>query len=89
MCRKPTASGGRVYTYLDSMDDVFLVEPVMAAEDFAFYQQHTEGVFTFLGIQGGKNSQPLHNCRFDFDEEILLQGVELYARLLGLVEKKP
>lgn len=75
------------YTYLDGMSDVALVEPVMAAEDFAFYQQHIPGLFVFLGVQGGKNSQPLHNCRFDFDEANLLVGVELYARLLGLVEK--
>lgn len=73
------------YTYLDDMSDVVLVEPVMAAEDFAFYQQHIPGLFVFLGVQGGKNTQPLHNCRFDFDEDNLLLGVELYARLLGLV----
>ena len=42
------------YTYLDSMEDVELVEPVMAAEDFAYYQQSIPGLFVFLGIQGGK-----------------------------------
>jgi len=76
------------YTYLDSMEDVELVEPVMAAEDFAYYQQSIPGLFVFLGIQGGKNQQPLHNCKFDFDEENLLLGVELYARLIGLWRKK-
>lgn len=75
------------YTYLDDMSDVVLVDPVMAAEDFAYYQQHIPGLFVFLGIQGGKNGQPLHNSRFDFDEEDLLYGVELYARLLGLAQK--
>lgn len=76
------------YTYLDSMEDVELVEPVMAAEDFAYYQQSIPGLFVFLGIQAGKNQQPLHNCKFDFDEENLLLGVELYARLIGLWRKK-
>ncbi|NCB31222.1 MAG: amidohydrolase, partial [Clostridia bacterium] len=75
------------YTYLDDMSDVMLVEPVMAAEDFAYYQKNIPGLFVFLGIQGGKNEHSLHNCHFDFDEENLLLGVELYARLLGLVEK--
>lgn len=76
------------YTYLDAMSDVVLVDPVMAAEDFAYYQQHIPGLFIFLGIQGGKNGQPLHNSRFDFDEENLLVGVELYARLLGISNKE-
>lgn len=76
------------YTYLDDMSDVELVEPVMAGEDFAEYQMHVPGLFVFLGIKGGKNTQPLHNCSFDFDEEHLLVGTELYARLLGLVSKK-
>ena len=72
-----------LYTYLD-MSDIYLVDPVMAAEDFACYQQEVPGVFMFLGVNGGKNSQPLHNCRFDFDEDTLLMGVELFWRLLGI-----
>ncbi|MEG1525292.1 MAG: M20 family metallopeptidase [Clostridia bacterium] len=68
-----------------NMDDVILVDQVMAAEDFACYQEQVPGLFLFLGIQGGKNNQPLHNCRFDFDEELLLTGVEVYQRLLGLL----
>ena len=72
-----------LYTYLD-MSDIYLVDPVMAAEDFACYQQVVPGVFMFLGVNGGKNSQPLHNCRFDFDEDTLLMGVEIFWRLLGI-----
>jgi metal-dependent amidase/aminoacylase/carboxypeptidase family protein len=29
---------------------------------------------------------PLHNGKFDFDESVLLTGVELYRRILGLCE---
>lgn len=71
------------YTYMD-MDDIVLVDPAMAAEDFACYQERVPGLFLFLGVGGGKNSQPLHNGRFDFDEDVLLTGVEVYCRLLGL-----
>ncbi len=74
-----------LYTYT-GMEDIVLVEPAMAAEDFACYQQQIPGVFMWLGIQGGKNDQPLHNCRFDFDEDVLLVGVEVYRRLLGIGE---
>lgn len=74
----------QLYTYLDGMEDVVLVEPAMAAEDFACYQRERPGVFLFLGVGGGKNRCPLHNSRFDFDEDALLPGVELYKRILGI-----
>jgi len=72
------------YGYLDSMDDTFLIEPVMAAEDFAEYQQHVPGLFFFLGVMGGRGGNPLHSCNFDFDEEALLYGLELYRRILAI-----
>ncbi len=75
-----------LYTYT-GMEDIVLVEPAMAAEDFACYQQKVPGIFMWLGIQGGKNQQPLHNCRFDFDEDVLLVGVEVYRRLLGICQQ--
>lgn len=73
------------YRYV-SMDDVVLVDPTMAAEDYACYQEKIPGLFLFLGVEGGKNTVPLHSNRFDFDEDALLYGVELYRRLLGLGE---
>ena len=72
----------RVYTLLDSMEDSVLVEPAMAAEDFAEYQQQVPGVFFWLGIQGGKGGAALHNMNFDFDEDVLLTGVELFRRIV-------
>lgn len=71
------------YKYLD-MQDVVLVEPVMAAEDFSCYQEKIPGLFFFLGVGGGKNQRPLHSGLFDFDEDALLYGVEIYRRILGL-----
>ena len=71
------------YRFVD-MEDIVLVEPAMAAEDFACYQQKAPGLFFFLGVGGGKNSKPLHNSLFDFDEDALLNGVEIFARLLGI-----
>ena len=68
------------YRYIDKRDLV-IVEPVLAGEDFAFYQQAIPGLFFFLGCGGGKNKYPLHNARFDFDEYVLLQGVEIFRRL--------
>ena len=71
------------YRYID-MSDIDIAEPVLIAEDFSCYQKEIPGLFLFLGVGGGKNSAPLHNPLFDFDEDALLYGVEVYRRLLGI-----
>lgn len=58
-----------------------LEEPVMIAEDFASYQQEVPGVFFFLGTGTGIE---LHDSRFNFDEEILLEGADLFEQLAHL-----
>lgn len=72
------------YYDLVGREDTVIAEPAMAAEDFACYQQKVPGMFIFLGVGGGKNAYPLHSGHFDFDEEVLLTGVEIYRRLLEL-----
>lgn len=52
--------------------------PEMIAEDFAYYQKETPGVFFFLGTGTGI---ALHSDKFDFDETVLEKGVELYEKL--------
>jgi len=56
-------------------------EPLLISEDFSWYQQYLPGVFLLLGTGTGI---PLHADTFDFDEAILVRGVESYLRLLGL-----
>lgn len=75
------------YTALDSMDDAVLVEPVMAAEDFAEYQQEIPGLFFFLGVQEPTGTAPLHSSHFNFDERVLLTGVETFKRILECESK--
>ena len=59
-----------------------LEKPVLAAEDFSFYQKRIPGVFFFLGA--GKTEE-LRSPRFDFDDEAVLPGgVELWKRLAAL-----
>ena len=73
------------YTHFD-MSDMYLVEPVMAAEDFACYQTERPGLFFFLGTGDEAHKEPLHSSRFDFDEDVLLLGVEAMARVAGLAD---
>lgn len=57
-----------------------LEKPVLAAEDFSFYQQKVPGVFFFLGIG---TAPELHAREFHFnDEAVLPEGVEFLKKLL-------
>ena len=73
-------------------------EPLLIAEDFAFYQRHLPGVFFLLGTgapEGQENpsdsdgcpayaTSALHADTMLFDEKILLKGLDVYKRLLSL-----
>lgn len=60
-----------------------LAEPVLAAEDFSFYQQYVPGVFFFLGAG---DVPELHSPNFAFDDETILpMGVE-FLRKLALIQ---
>jgi amidohydrolase len=55
-------------------------EPTMGGEDMAFYLEKSKGCFFFLGV-GREGCAPLHNPKFDFNEDVLPLGVETYCRL--------
>ena len=73
-------------------------EPLLIAEDFAFYQRHLPGVFFLLGCgvpTGADNpsdaegcpayaTSALHTGTMLFDESILLKGLDVYKSLIGL-----
>lgn len=54
-------------------------EPLLIAEDFAWYQRSLPGVFLLLGTGTGI---PLHSDAFDFDESVLMRGLQAYERLV-------
>jgi amidohydrolase len=65
-----------------------ILKPMMFAEDFAFYQQKVPGMFVMLGTKNDEKGyvHPLHSCYFNFDEKVLIRGVELYKRISKLLE---
>ena len=69
-----------------SRDQYQMIEPMTVSEDFAFYQQKVPGVFVMLGSRNEEKGyvHPLHSCYFNFDEKILLKGVELYKHILHI-----
>ena len=62
-------------------DVVEVKNPAMPAEDFSFYLKEKEGAFVWLGTaQEGRTPWPLHNSRFDVDEDVLWRGAALLAQ---------
>ncbi|HOI84580.1 MAG TPA: M20 family metallopeptidase [Acholeplasmataceae bacterium] len=67
-----------------------IIKPMTVSEDFAFYQQHVPGIFVMLGTKNEKKGyiHPLHSCYFQFDESVLIKGVELYQTILSMMNNK-
>lgn len=59
-------------------------EALMISEDFSYYQREVPGVFMFLGSRNEEKGfvNPLHSNEFDFDETILLTGIQLYKNII-------
>ncbi|SHH01510.1 amidohydrolase [Tepidibacter thalassicus] len=61
-----------------------ILEPLMIAEDFSYYQKCIPGLFFMLGSRNEKKGfvNGLHNIDFNFNEDILLSGIDIYVKLL-------
>ena len=59
-------------------------EPIMAGEDFAFYQQEFPGVFFFLGSgsERAESTWSWHHPRYNIDEDCFKTGAALMAALV-------
>jgi amidohydrolase len=60
-----------------------LEKPIMAGEDFAFYQEHFPGVFFFLGSgsEEAGSTWNWHHPKYNIDESCFLTGAPLMAAL--------
>ncbi|MBN2268650.1 MAG: M20 family metallopeptidase [Acholeplasmataceae bacterium] len=60
-----------------------VIEKMTVSEDFSFYQQVVPGMFIMLGTRNINKDYiyPLHHSKFNFDEKVLLKGVEYYDRI--------
>ena len=59
-------------------------EPWMASEDFGTFLEKIPGCFVFLGsgMASPGGDIPLHNARFDYNDDVLLTGAEFFAELV-------
>lgn len=82
----PVINDGQLFEMLKSSLDAKqyqYLKPMMFAEDFAFYQQKVPGMFVMLGTRNESLGyiHPLHSCYFNFKEDVLIKGVELYIHI--------
>lgn len=60
------------------------IQPLMISEDFSFYQQAVRGCFVMLGTGSEEKGyiHPLHSSNFNFDEAVLLKGIDFFENIL-------
>lgn len=61
-------------------DRVVVPQATMGGEDFAYYLQKSKGCFFALGA-GREGAAPVHNPAFDFNEDVMLLGMETHCRI--------
>ena len=65
-------------------DKIANTKPLMISEDFSYYQREVPGLFFMLGCRNEEKGyvNALHNLNFNFNEDILLNGLNIYVDLL-------
>lgn len=56
-------------------------EPAPTSEDFSYMLQARPGAYIWLGQGRGDNPPPLHNPRYDFNDDVLGTGIALHVAL--------
>ncbi len=70
------------YAHHEAVCDV--ISPQMISEDFSYYQEQVPGLFYFIGTYNEEKNfiYPLHNSKFNFDDDIMLDGLKSYIGIL-------
>lgn len=84
----PVINPKQIYELVNNLFDSSekeVIQPMMFAEDFSFYQKEVPAFFTMLGTRNEDKMfiHPLHSCYFNFDESVLEVGLNYYIRLLN------
>ena len=74
---------------MDKEDIVFLENPSLGAEDFAFFLEDVPGTMFRLGVAGEQGCAPLHSGYFSLDERSLELGINILSQALVMASKTP
>jgi len=83
----PTVNNKSAVTLAENVSDKYFEKgrfvhrdkPVMGAEDFSFFIKNYPGAFIALGL--GENYPGLHTEKFDFNDDVIKDGVTMFAAL--------
>ena len=68
--------------FMDEKNIVYLENPSLGAEDFAFFLQDVPGTMFRLGVSGEKGCAPLHSGSFALDERSLELGIKILSHTI-------
>ena len=74
--------------FINIIDENYLElkEPLMLAEDFAFYQKEVPGILFYVGTKTPQYTSGLHTETFNFNEDVLVQAVDVYYQLAAKIK---
>ena len=75
--------------FMDKEDIVFLENPSLGAEDFAFFLEDVPGTMFRLGVAGEQGCAPLHSGYFSLDERSLELGIKILCQTIVMASKSP
>ena len=67
-------------SFMDERNIVYLENPSLGAEDFAFFLQDVPGTMFRLGVAGEKGCAPLHSGYFSLDERSMELGIKILCQ---------
>jgi len=73
--------------FIDEKNIVYLENPSLGAEDFAFFLQDVPGTMFRLGVAGDQGCAPLHSGHFSLDERSLELGINILSQTLVMASK--
>ena len=77
-----TKEGVRIAQDLLGKDKIYPdFKPFMSSEDFSVYQEKVPGTICRIGISDENYTVPLHNPKFDFNDEVLALASTLFVKI--------
>ena len=73
--------------FMDPENIVYLENPSLGAEDFAFFLQDVPGTMFRLGVAGDQGCAPLHSGYFSLDERSLELGIKILSQTIVMASK--
>lgn len=73
----------------EGYDDIELMMPLMASEDFSYYLQQIPGAFALIGMSEQQNGEshfyfPCHNPYYEFNDRLLEMVMKNFSKLSGI-----